>query len=138
MLNLIKRETALYWLFYLLFALLCCGGILEGVLPARNSAMLLLSILWAWTGLSALVGLDPPLMRRLRPAHLRRPYRLCALLYLALGAVWCGVSFTGLSTRALPVIAVTLPFAAALIALSRRALRQDAPPVPEESESSCL
>ena len=114
MLNLIKRETALYWLIYLLLVALSASAIMEGVLMVRNTTILLFGLLWLWTGVAALVGLNPPLLRLPTLRTLR------ALLCVALGAVWIGMSLTALSNQALPMVAVSAPFAIALIVLRMR------------------
>ena len=116
MLKLIKRETALYWLIYLLLVALSASAIMEGVLMVQNTTIILFGLLWLWTGVAALVGLNPPLLR----LPTLRTLRLCALLCVALGAVWIGMSLTALSNQALPMVAVSAPFAVALIVLMMR------------------
>ena len=124
MLNLIKRETALYWLFYLLFAVLGYTAMLEGVLVVQSPAVFLLSLLWAWTGVAAILKLEPPLLRVPAPGI----RLICALLYIALGLVWAALSFTGLAGQAALLVGVTVPFAVVLAILMVRGRKTgDAP-----------
>lgn len=101
-----RRKKLIYWSVHLI---LLAGGIAVSIfriLPLQNSTIFLLGSFWVWTGLSAILNVNPMYAQQ----YDRRHQLLQAASSVGMGIAWVVLACFPGSKQALPVLLASTPF----------------------------
>lgn len=110
----IKR--LLYWGVYIFLLLVGMAIRWFDILPIVTTSIFLLGLYWMWTGISLLIRINPHYAQK----HDRKTQLVFSAASISLGIVWVVMSFSTYSSRAFPMLVVSVPFLIPILFIRNR------------------